>query len=141
MKNVLTCKGYQARVEFDPDDGIFIGRIAGIDDNVSFHADSVEGLVAAFEEAVEDYLETCADIGKTPEKSYSGNVYLRVHEATHARAAKAAELSGKSLNEFGEEALLAAAQMILSRLSLLPEEPPEECVAASVDQPRQLASV
>ena len=114
MKNVMTYKGYQARVQFDADDGIFVGRIAGIDDNVGFHSDSVQGLVDAFQEAVEDYLETCAKIGKTPEKSYSGNVFLRVDEATHARAAMAAELSGKSLNEFGEEALQAAAERLLS---------------------------
>lgn len=110
MTNVLKHNGYQARVEFDADDGVFVGRIAGIDDNVGFHADTVEGLIAAFEEALEDYLETCEKIGKTPEKSYSGNVFLRVHEEVHARAAMAAELSGRSLNDFGEEALRKATE-------------------------------
>ena len=118
MTNVLKHKGYQARVEFDAEDGVFVGRIAGIDDIVSFHADTVEGLVAAFEEAVDDYLGTCEKVGRRPDKSYSGNVYLRVHEETHARAAKAAELAGVSLNEFGEEALEAAASDVLNRLSL-----------------------
>jgi predicted HicB family RNase H-like nuclease len=108
MMNVLKHKGYQARVEFDGDDEIFVGRIAGIDDNVSFHADSVDGLVAAFQEAVEDYLETCEKIGKPPEKSYSGNIFLRVDEEIHAKVAMAAELLGKSLNEFGEEVLRQA---------------------------------
>ena len=117
MKNVMTYKGYQARVDFDADDGIFVGRIAGIDDNVGFHAESVRGLQDAFHEAVDDYRETCAKIGKAPEKSYSGNVFLRVHENTHARAAKAAELAGMSLNEFGEDALQAAAERLLTALA------------------------
>ena len=117
MTNVLKRNGYQARVEFDAEDGFFIGRIAGIDDNVSFHADSVPGLIAAFDEALEDYLDACAKIGKTPEKSYSGNVYLRVDEAVHARAAMAAELSGRSLNEFGEEALRSATERLLNAVS------------------------
>jgi len=117
MKNVMTYKGYQARVDFDADDGIFVGRIAGIDDNVGFHAESVRDLRDAFHEAVDDYLETCAKIGKAPEKSYSGNVFLRVHENTHARAAKAAELAGMSLNEFGEDALQAAAERLLTALA------------------------
>jgi len=113
MTNVLRHNGYQARVDFDADDRIFVGRIVGIDDIVTFHADTVEGLIEAFKESLEDYIETCAKIGKSPERSYSGTVYLRVSEATHANAAKAAELAGKSLNEFGEEALLMAAARYL----------------------------
>lgn len=132
MKNVMTYKGYQARVDFDADDGIFVGRIAGIDDNVGFHAESVKDLQDAFYEAVDDYLETCEKIGKAPEKSYSGNVFLRVHETTHARAAKAAELAGMSLNEFGEDALQAAAERLLSALARAAAELDAE--AHSVDE-------
>jgi predicted HicB family RNase H-like nuclease len=110
MTNILRHKGYAARVEFDADDGIFFGRIAGIDDGVGFHADTVPGLIAAFEEAVDDYLETCARIGKAPDKPYSGKMMLRVSPETHAKAALAAKLAGKSLNQFGEEALRQAAE-------------------------------
>lgn len=117
MTSVIKHKGYQARVEFDADDRIFVGRIAGIDDIVNFQADTVGGLIQAFEESVEDYIETCAKIGKAPEKAYSGNVYLRVDEETHAKAAMAAELAGKSLNEFGEEALEAWAAHFLNPAS------------------------
>lgn len=62
MTNTMTYKGYAARIEYD--DGIFTGRIAGIRDGVGFHADTVEGLRDAFHEAVEDYVEACAKIGK-----------------------------------------------------------------------------
>jgi predicted HicB family RNase H-like nuclease len=41
--STMTHKGYAARVDFDDDDGIFFGRIAGIRDGVGFHADTVEG--------------------------------------------------------------------------------------------------
>ncbi len=109
MTNVLRHKGYSARVEFDADDRIFFGRIAGIADGVGFHADTVDGLVAAFEEAVDDYLEVCAAVGKAPDKPYSGKLMLRVDPNVHAKAAIAARLAGKSLNQFGEEALRTAA--------------------------------
>lgn len=105
MTNVMTYNGYSARVEYDDEDGIFFGQIAGIRDGVSFHADSVEGLREAFHEAVDDYIETCAKIGKEPEKSYSGKVMLRLDPAMHAKLAKAAELAGKSINQVGEEAI------------------------------------
>ena len=58
MTNVMTYKGYVARIEYDDDDGIFFGNLAGIRDGVGFHADSVEELRAAFREAVDDYVET-----------------------------------------------------------------------------------
>jgi predicted HicB family RNase H-like nuclease len=64
----MSYKGYTARREFDDKDGIFFGKIAGIRDGVGFHADNVEGLRSAFREAVDDYVATCAKIGKNPLK-------------------------------------------------------------------------
>lgn len=111
--NVLKYKGYAARIDFDPLDRLFVGHIAGIDDIVGFHSDCVEGLIAAFEEAVDDYLATCAAAGKPPEKPCSGNVFIRVDPATHARIATAARIAGKSINQFGSEALEQAADRLL----------------------------
>ena len=64
MSNAMIYKGYSARIDYDDEDGIFTGRLAGIRDEVGFHADTVEGLRAAFHEAIKDYLETCATLGK-----------------------------------------------------------------------------
>ncbi len=102
-------KGYSARIEYDDADGIFTGRIAGIRDGVGFHADTVEGLREAFREAVEDYLETCAKIGKEPQRAFSGQMMFRVAPEVHRKAALAAELAGKSLNQWAEEVLGKAA--------------------------------
>ena len=62
-----------------------------------------------YEEAVEDYIETCAKIGKEPQKAFSGQVMFRVDPEVHRKAALAAELSGKSLNQWAEEVLDRAA--------------------------------
>ncbi len=107
--NILSHKGYSARVEFDADDGLFFGRVAGLNDVVGFHADSVKGLVAAFQEAVEDYIATCEKLGKSPEKPCSGKLMLRVDPKVHARALRAAELAGVSLNQWSEKVLAKAA--------------------------------
>lgn len=109
MTNTMTYKGYAARIEYDDEDRIFTGRIAGIRDGVGFHADTVEGLRDAFHEAVEDYIDACARIGKEPQKPYSGRVMFRVSPEVHRKAALAAELSGKSLNQWAEEVLGRAA--------------------------------
>ena len=70
MSNTMSYKGYSARIEYDDDDGIFTGRVAGIRDGVGFHAGTVEGLQEAFHEAVEDYIEVCAKVGKEPQKAF-----------------------------------------------------------------------
>lgn len=109
MTNTMTYKGYAARIEYDDEDGILTGQIAGIRDRVGFHADTVKGLREAFHEAVEDYIETCTRISKEPQKTYSGQVMFRVSPEVHRKAAMAAELSGKSLNQWAEEVLNRAA--------------------------------
>jgi len=109
MTNTMTYKGYSARIDYDDEDGILTGRIGGIRDTVGFHAETVEDLRAAFHEAVDDYLETCARVGKEPQKTYSGQVMFRVSPEVHRKAALAAELAGKSLNQWAEEVLDRAA--------------------------------
>ena len=64
-------KGYSAHIEYSEEDKCLVGHIAGITDIVGFHADTVPELQEAFEEAVEDYLETCEKLGKPPQKPYS----------------------------------------------------------------------
>jgi predicted HicB family RNase H-like nuclease len=106
----MSYKGYLARVEFDAEDEVFTGRIAGIADVIGFHADTVVGLFEAFHEAVDDYLDTCARVGKEPQKAYSGNLMLRISPEVHSAAVAAADAAGKSLNQWGEEILAAAAR-------------------------------
>jgi len=101
-------KGYAARIEYSDEDKCFIGHIAGIRDIVGFHGESVDTLCAAFEEAVEDYLETCEKSGLSPQRPYSGKVMLRLSPELHAEIAMKAELCGKSINQWATEALLCA---------------------------------
>ena len=108
--NSMNYRGYAARVEFDGEEDIFVGHVAGLNDIVGFHADTVEGLKAAFHEAVDDYLAACQKLGKAPERPYSGKVMFRISPEVHARAALAAQLSGLSLNQWAERALKEAAE-------------------------------
>ncbi len=108
--NAMHYKNYSAQIGFDDEDEIFIGKIAGISDTITFHATSVDELRAAFHDAVDDYVEVCARIGKNPQKSYSGKLMLRVDPKVHANAAVAAEIAGKSLNQWSEEVLDKAAR-------------------------------
>ncbi len=110
MMNVLEYQGYSARVELDPEDECFVGRLAGINDIVGFHGSTIAELKGAFHEAVDDYIETCRKTGKVPERPFSGKVMFRIAPEVHARAALAAQLQGKSLNQWAEEVLAEAAK-------------------------------
>ena len=101
--NTMTHKGYTARVQFDERDSIFAGRILGIADVIGFHGETVAELRAAFEEAVEDYLDACAKVGKQPLKPVSGNMMLRVPPEVHVQAQIAAQARGQSLNQWATE--------------------------------------
>ncbi len=112
MSSLLTYKGYAARIEFSSEDESFVGHIAGIKDVVGFHGETVTDLKTAFEEAVTDYLEVCKRVGKSPQKPYSGKLMLRIPPETHAAVAAAAELSGKSINQWASDALNQQAKLL-----------------------------
>ncbi len=103
--NKLTYKGYTARIDFDDRDNILVGRLLGIKDVIAFHADNVADLRVAFEESVDDYLEACAAIGKSPDKTVSGKLLLRLSPDIHAAAQIKAKSLGKSLNQWASETL------------------------------------
>ncbi len=96
----MNYKGYLAKVEFDSEDHIFVGSVIGILDVVSFHGESVSELETAFQEAVDNYLAACAQLGQEPNKPYSGNLMLRIPPEIHAAVATAAKASGKSINQW-----------------------------------------
>jgi predicted HicB family RNase H-like nuclease len=105
----MTYKGYAAQIQYSEEDGCFVGHLAGIPDIVGFHADSVAGLRAAFEEAVDDYLDTCKKLRTRPRQPYSGELLLQIPPEIHASVAIAAEGSGKSVDQWATEVLKRAA--------------------------------
>lgn len=111
MKNVMTYKGYTARIEFDQRDNIFTGKIIGIADNITFHGETVKELRAEFQAAIVHYIADCAATGRKPLKAASGKMMLRVSPEIHARALAIAKTTGKSLNQWAEEVLGKAAHV------------------------------
>ena len=84
MMNTMTYQGYTARIEFDPRDNIFWGRILGITDSISFEGETVAQLTEDFHRAVDFYLEDCAATGRDPQKPASGKIMLRVPAEIHS---------------------------------------------------------
>jgi predicted HicB family RNase H-like nuclease len=104
-------KGYTAKIEFDERDSIFVGHVLGLRTIISFHGETVAGLRAEFETAIEEFLLDCKEQGIRPEKPASGKLMLRVPPEVHGAALVAAQASGKSLNQWATEVLEEASQV------------------------------
>lgn len=60
----MTYKGYSARIEYSDEDECFVGRVVGVRDIISFHGDTEVEVRQAFGEAIDFYLQTCAEKGR-----------------------------------------------------------------------------
>ncbi len=67
MKDLMHYKNYYGSLHFDDDDLIFHGKIQFIRALVTYEATDAKGLKKAFEDAVNDYLDTCHSQKITPE--------------------------------------------------------------------------
>jgi len=102
-KKLMKYKDYSGSVDFDLDSGILYGKIQFINDTVTYEASDLAELKAEFEAAVDDYLETCTEIGKDPQKAYSGTFNVRVGEELHREAVICSAKKDVKLNEFCRE--------------------------------------
>jgi predicted HicB family RNase H-like nuclease len=60
----------------------------------------VATLRQAFQEAVDDYLQTCAGQGKQPEKPFKGSFNVRISPQLHQRIAASAASKGLTINKY-----------------------------------------
>ena len=107
MTNILEYKGYQASIEFSAEDGVLCGKIEGINDAIVFEGESVAEIEAAFHESLDDYIAFCAEVGKEPEKAYSGCFNVRISPELHRKSKNEARRRGESLNQIITNALEA----------------------------------
>jgi predicted HicB family RNase H-like nuclease len=105
MKDVLTCKNFIGSVIFSVEDKVFHGKIEGITDLITFEGKSVDELIKAFHEAVNDYIALCEEAGKEPLKSCKGSFNVRIPSELHIKAIEQATALGISLNQFVQRAM------------------------------------
>ncbi|GAB3478049.1 type II toxin-antitoxin system HicB family antitoxin [Polaromonas eurypsychrophila] len=104
MSKFLEYKGYLGSVEVDLDELFVFGRLMFIRDVVSYRADVLGNIGTAFEEAVDDYLTTCQQLGDAPELPCKGTFNVRVGPSLHQRVAIDCSTEEISLNEWVKQA-------------------------------------
>lgn len=105
MSNVLEYKGYHAKVLFDAESRILHGKIEGIRDFVNFETSNPNDVEKEFHEAVDDYLDFCEEVGKSPDKEYRGTFNVRIDPRLHRELALEADKRETSMNQMVENAI------------------------------------
>ena len=105
MSNTLTYKNYIGTVNFSEEDAVFFGKVMGITDSISFEGDSVESLTEDFHNAVDEYLEFCAENNKEPQQQYKGSFNVRISPELHRQVSLLAQAQHISLNSFIEKSV------------------------------------
>lgn len=105
MNDMLEYKGYYGEVRFSAEDDVFHGKLIGINDLVTYEGSSVKELKKSFRDSVDDYLETCQELGTEPNKTYKGTFNVRLTPELHRQAARYAAINNMTLNEFVKYAI------------------------------------
>lgn len=101
--SMLEYKGYLGTVEYSADDHCIFGKLAFIRDLVNYEATTVAKLEKEFRDAVDDYLKTCEEQGREPNKPFKGSFNVRTGPDIHRALAIAA--NDTTLNAYVCEAI------------------------------------
>lgn len=93
-------KGYLAQIGYDDSIRVLHGTVVGLRDVITFESDSIEGLEEEFHTSVDDYLAFCAERGEEPERTYSGNIAVRMTPKLHRLVYVSAMISNVSMNSW-----------------------------------------
>jgi predicted HicB family RNase H-like nuclease len=105
MTTLLEYKGYLGSIDYSDEDELFHGRLAFIRDLVTYEGTDARSLKQAFKDAVDDYLELCAEEGRKPDTPLKGSFNVRPGRDLHRRAMLHAHRHGTNLNTVVSEAL------------------------------------
>ena len=118
--NSLIYKGFYGSINFDQEEKIFFGKIEFIKvtnqrtkidwaefikDLVNYEAKDAENLVNSFKDAVDDYLISCKEANKQPDKPFKGSFNVRIGTELHKKVGLYALQHEDTLNNIVKNAL------------------------------------
>jgi predicted HicB family RNase H-like nuclease len=107
MNTLLQHRGYFGSIEAAPEDDCLYGKLQFIRALVTYEAQTVAELDAAFRAAVDEYLENCATAGRKPEMPCKGSFNVRIGHALHLAASVEATRQSLTLNDLTRRAISA----------------------------------
>lgn len=103
----LEHKGFIGSVEYDEETATLYGKIKFINGLISYESadGTMKGLVTAFNESVNEYLEDCKAMNLKPQQSAKGVFQVRLGSDLHYLANVEASREGVTLNEWVKNAV------------------------------------
>jgi len=105
MKDIIKYKGFIGTVHFASEDRVFYGKVEGVKDLITFEGSTVNDLEEGFRYMVNEHIKDCTRKNIPLEKSYKGNLNIRLSPELHKKAAHNAAMRGVSLNQYINDAL------------------------------------
>ena len=96
--------GYTALVRYSEEDGCFIGKVIGINDQIIFDAPSIDEIRKVFESDVDSYIQYCRQKGREPNKPVE-EIMVPVSPVLYAKVSRMAENDGVPVRKAMETAL------------------------------------
>ncbi|OOR90193.1 hypothetical protein B0181_04780 [Moraxella caviae] len=108
MSELLKYKGYHGSVEYGLESKMLFGKVQFISQDIKYTGKTVNELIGAFEQAVDGYLQMCADTGVEPLVPASGMFNVRIDKALHRQIQIYAMEKGVTMNAAVERLLAQA---------------------------------
>ena len=105
MKDRIKYKGFIGSVHYASEDRVFYGKVEGVNDLITFEGSTVNDLEEGFRYMVDEHIMDCTKKNIPLEKSYKGNLNIRLSPELHKKAAYNAALRGVSLNQYINDAI------------------------------------
>ncbi|MDR1973784.1 MAG: type II toxin-antitoxin system HicB family antitoxin [Bacteroidales bacterium] len=94
----LKYKGYCGSVEYNREKKYFHGKVLGMTkDLILYEGDTMDELKTDFQGAIENYFDTCQEMGIKPRKPY-GILSIRIPSDLHCKVSRYAENNDVSIN-------------------------------------------
>jgi len=114
LSPLLKYKNYSGFLDVDTEANILFGTVIDLNDVITFQGKTIEEARQAFQDSVDDYLEFCAELGRAPEKPFSGKIHLHTNPDIHRKVFLAATREGMSINTWIERTLEKEFERLLS---------------------------
>ena len=105
ISDLIEYKGYHGSVHFDSKQEIFYGKVEFIRDLINFEASDAKSLLQSFRDAVDEYLEDCKILNKTPDLPFKGSFNIRISPTLHREIGLYAMQHDSSINNIVKSAL------------------------------------
>lgn len=92
----ISYKGYQASVEYE--NGSLFIKVLHIDDLLVAQCEAASEVESCAHALIDDYLATCAELGRDPAPTFKGSFNVRMEPELHRKVATASADLGISLN-------------------------------------------